>query len=283
MYCCTASGLIRWDPIQRVGLVLTATMRFRPPDRLRELSVERRFTGFQKRWSLRLPMLNCESNHVHFSPWSEFCHLLIFASGRHDSCWWLIGGEGTFEVSQNDWCFAGKESDVDTKPTSVCVHIRWMIRRDMPAVLGIENRCFEFAWNEDDFIRCLRQRNCIGMVAEEEDKVVGFMIYELHKNRLHILNFAVDPDRRRHGIGQAMVSKLLGKLSHERRNRIMLEVRETNLEAQLFFKSIGFRAISVLRDFYDDTVEDAYLMQYRYQPSDEELAQPHNRISRLAG
>jgi len=180
--------------------------------------------------------------------------------------------------------FAGKESDVDqTQQASVCVHIRWMIRRDMPAVLGIENNSFEFAWTEEDFIRCLRQRNCIGMVAEQDDEVVGFMIYELHKNRLHILNFAVNPTARRKGIGAAMVNKLLGKLSHERRNRIMLEVRETNLEAQLFFKKLGFRAISVLRDFYDDTVEDAYLMQYRYQPTAEELAQPHNRIRRMAG
>ena len=170
-----------------------------------------------------------------------------------------------------------------TKQASVCVHIRWMIRRDMPAVLGIETNSFEFAWTEEDFIRCLRQRNCIGMVAEQDDEVVGFMIYELHKNRLHILNFAVNPDQRRKGIGNAMMGKLLGKLSHERRNRIMLEVRETNLEAQLFFKALGFRAISVLRDFYDDTVEDAYLMQYRYQPTEEELAQPHNRIRRMAG
>ncbi|TWT84519.1 Acetyltransferase YpeA [Planctomycetes bacterium CA13] len=172
---------------------------------------------------------------------------------------------------------------MDTKQTSVSVHIRWMIRRDMPAVLGIENKSFEFAWTEEDFIRCLRQRNCIGMVAELDDQVVGFMIYELHKNRLHILNFAVHPDARRKGVADAMLNKLLGKLSQERRNRIMLEVRETNLEAQLFFKRLGFRAISVLRDFYEDTVEDAYLMQYRYQPTVEELAQPHNRISRMAG
>ena len=172
---------------------------------------------------------------------------------------------------------------MESNLTKTCVHIRWMIRRDMPAVLGIENKSFEFSWNEEDFIRCLRQRNCIGMVAEENDQVVGFMIYELHKNRLHILNFAVADESRRSGVGLAMVSKLLGKLSHERRNRIMLEVRETNLEAQLFFKSIGFKAVSVLRDFYEDSVEDAYLMQYRYQASAEELAQPHNRISKLAG
>jgi ribosomal-protein-alanine N-acetyltransferase len=64
-------------------------------------------------------------------------------------------------------------------------------------------------------------------------------------------------------IGTAMVEKLIGKLSGDRRNRIVLEVRETNLDAQLFFKNLGFRAISVLRDFYTDTTEDAYLMQFR--------------------
>jgi ribosomal-protein-alanine N-acetyltransferase len=158
-----------------------------------------------------------------------------------------------------------------------------MIRRDMPAVLAIESQSFEFSWTEDDFIRCLRQRNCIGMVAEQDDQVVGFMIYELHKNRLHILNFAVASENRRQGVGKAMVGKLLSKLSHERRNRIMLEVRETNLDAQLFFKQIGFRAVSVLRDFYDDSDEDAYLMQFRYRATAEELADPTNRISRMAG
>ena len=165
----------------------------------------------------------------------------------------------------------------------VCVHIRWMIRRDMPEVLDIEGQSFEFPWSEEDFIRCLRQRNCIGMVAEFEEQVVGFMIYELHKTRLHVLNFAVNPEFRRRAVGQAMMGKLVSKLSHQRRNRILLEVRETNLAAQLFFRNIGFRAVSVLRDFYDDTTEDAYLMQYTYQPAEAEDALPMNRITRLAG
>lgn len=165
----------------------------------------------------------------------------------------------------------------------VCVHIRWMIRRDMPEVQRIESHCFEFPWSEEDFIRCLRQRNCIGMVAEHEERVLGFMIYELHKTRLHVLNFAVHPQSRQHGVGRAMIKKLVSKLSHQRRNRILLEVRETNLAAQLFFRKAGFRAISVLRDFYDDTTEDAYLMQYVYPAVEVETGVNVNRISRLAG
>jgi ribosomal-protein-alanine N-acetyltransferase len=149
-------------------------------------------------------------------------------------------------------------------------HIRWMIRRDMPDVLHIEQQCFEHVWSEDDYIRCLRNRNVIGMVAEHQERIVGSMIYELHKSRLHILNFAVHPDFQRQGVGAAMVQKLVGKLSPRQgsRNRIMLEVREKNLPAQLFWRSLGFRAVSVLRDFYDDSPgEAAYLFCYKIAPA----------------
>ena len=157
------------------------------------------------------------------------------------------------------------------------VHVRWMIRRDMAEVVAIEQEAFEFPWSEEEFTRCLRQRNCIGMVAEMADSVVAFMIYELHRSKLHVLNFAVVRSHRRLGIGSRMMDKLVGKLTPDRRGRIVLEVRETNLPAQLFFRSLGFRATSVLRDFYQDTTEDAYLMQFLADA--DEGQQPH----RLAG
>src|ERR1700709_1829351 len=90
----------------------------------------------------------------------------------------------------------------------VRVHIRWMIRRDLPEGLRAEQASFDFSWTEDDFLRCLRQRNCIGMVAEHDDRVVGFMIYELHKTKLHVLNFAVGAEHRRHAVASQMVANL---------------------------------------------------------------------------
>lgn len=144
-------------------------------------------------------------------------------------------------------------------------NIRWMIRSDMPAVLAIEKASFEFPWSMDNFSFYMRQRHGFGMVAEYEKRIVGFMIYDSNVNRLHLLNFAVKPDSRRCGVGQQMIKMLISKLSIQDRNSILLEVRETNLNAQFFFRELGFQAISVLRDFYDDAKEDAYRMQYRHK------------------
>jgi ribosomal-protein-alanine N-acetyltransferase len=100
------------------------------------------------------------------------------------------------------------------------------------------------------------------MVAERNEQVAGFMIYELHKNRIHILAFAVHPDFRRSGFGKAMIEKLVSKLAFQRRNRITLEVRETNLAAQLFLRSLGFRAMNILPNYYKDHNEDAFVFRY---------------------
>ncbi len=161
------------------------------------------------------------------------------------------------------------------------LHIRWMIRRDMAEVLAAELASFEYAWTEEDFLRCLRQRNCIGMVAEINDRIVGFMIYELHKGKLHVLNFAVAPAHRRTGIGRVMVKKLIGKLVTHKRSKITLAVRERNLTAQLFFRGQDFKAVRVLRDYYEDSREDAFLMEYVVEEDEDALFAPVNRIAQF--
>jgi [ribosomal protein S18]-alanine N-acetyltransferase len=178
----------------------------------------------------------------------------------------------------------GAMSTVPTSPAQTRVHIRWMIRRDMPEVLAIEHASFEYPWCEEEFLRVLRQRNCIGMVAEHGERIVGFMIYELHRNKIHVLDFATHPEFRRRGVGRQMIAKLVGKLSTQRRNRIALSVRETNLAGQLFFRVTGFRATDVIREHYPDSGEDAYLMHYHLDESLlEEERVATNRIAKQYG
>ncbi len=153
------------------------------------------------------------------------------------------------------------------------LHIRWMIRRDMAEVLEIEQLSFQFPWSEEDFIRVLRCRNSIGMVYDTsgpgEREVLAFVIYELEKTVLRILDIAVHPSCRRRGVGAEIIQKMKRKLSRQRRNRILLEIRESNTDAQLFFRQMGFRAVTVLKDFYEESTEDAYLFQYRHRAEDD--------------
>lgn len=160
------------------------------------------------------------------------------------------------------------------------VATRWMIRRDMPEVLAIESNNFEFPWSDEDFTRCLRQRNQIGVVAERVDSViaagqiVGYMIYELHRTHFQIVNLAVHSGNHRRGVGKAMIRKLADKLHPGCRAKITCGVRESNISALHFLKAQGFRAVSLLRDQYIDSPEDMILMHYNYDP-----CQPSDRLS----
>lgn len=153
------------------------------------------------------------------------------------------------------------------------LNCRWGIRRDMPEVLAIEQASFSEAqrWQEDEYLEHLRQRNTICMVVDYiyppvpctacEDgfsrthkyagertqclechgtkmvthiPIVGFMVYELFKDRLRLINMAVDHRWRGKKVAQAMVNKLRSKLSPEGRQKIVALVPETLLEARKF-------------------------------------------------
>ena len=168
-------------------------------------------------------------------------------------------------------------------------HVRWMIRRDLHEVLAIESACFDFPWNEEAFIKVLRERNVIGMVVDSLGKygkpkglILGYMIYELNKRRLDIMNFAVHPDWQGQGMGRAMVEHLQHKLSRQRRNRLTVEVRESNLDGQLFFKAMGFQCVQVLRDYYETCEDDCYVMRYNIRHVAKQWL-PENRIAQYYG
>ena len=143
------------------------------------------------------------------------------------------------------------------------VSIRWLIRRDMPEVLAIEQASFSCSqWTEEDFLSELRQRNVIGLVAERAGEIVGFMIYELHKSRLQLLSLAVRPDCRRQLVGTQMVLRLIDKLSQQRRTTIALLICERCLPGQMFFKSRDFVASRIVPNCCGDGDHDGYLMNF---------------------
>jgi len=142
--------------------------------------------------------------------------------------------------------------------TATYVQIRWMLRPDLHRVLDIEFESFEDPYTEEQFLTILRQSTSVALVAEVDDKIVGFILYELrHPKRMDILDLAVAHEYRRKRIGTQLITKLQSKLHPMRRTSILVDVRETNLPAQLFFRENGFECVKVLHEHYG-TDEAAY-------------------------
>jgi ribosomal-protein-alanine N-acetyltransferase len=140
--------------------------------------------------------------------------------------------------------------------------IRWMLTKDLDAVTSIELISNEYYIGRDELVALLRKRSVVAMVAEENETVVGFMIYELLNRRIQLLDIAVQVASRKKGIGTMLIDKLKGKLLLKHRVKISAEIRETNLDCLNFLKKQEFKATKVLKDYFKDTNEDAFVMQF---------------------
>ena len=140
-----------------------------------------------------------------------------------------------------------------TRPAvPVPVELRWLTAADIPAAAEIAAAGFEFPWLENDFRQALQVNSILGMVAERDKQVAGYVVYEVHRCGITILNLAVAPHARGSGIGRAFVAKLAVKLAGEPGCSISAIVNERHLAAQLWLKSLGFEATDVLRGHFDE-------------------------------
>ncbi|ABU81760.1 ribosomal protein S18-alanine N-acetyltransferase [Ignicoccus hospitalis] len=89
------------------------------------------------------------------------------------------------------------------------------------------------------------------LVAEVNGKVVGYAIAakEVDK-KLHLLNFAVDPQYRGLGIGSALLESLEKLAKKKGLKSIYLEVEEDNYRAMRLYKKMGFVEVGRIRKYY---------------------------------
>lgn len=144
------------------------------------------------------------------------------------------------------------------------VQLRWMNECDLDRVYELEQEFSPKPWGTLEFAHMLMHSNCFGMVVEHDAQIIGYVIYEMLDDSIKILNICVMPEFRRKGVGSQMVARIAFALPHSPRKEINLTVHESNLDAQLFFRSLGFKAVNIRRE--KEMKEDVYVMSYRRQP-----------------
>ena len=138
--------------------------------------------------------------------------------------------------------------------------LRTMTLADLPAVLVIEEKNYQFPWEEDVFKDCFKAGyGC--WVCEEGDTILGYCLLSMAVGEAHILNISVHPDEQNQGIGRKMLEHLID-VARGRAETIFLEVRVSNTIALALYQNIGFNEIGIRKGYYpaEDGREDAIML-----------------------
>jgi ribosomal-protein-alanine N-acetyltransferase len=148
---------------------------------------------------------------------------------------------------------------MDPVPPDGPLEIRRLTYADLPQIIAIERRAFATPWSLAMFVLELSKPASVCLAALHGGQMLGFLVCSRYDTVWHIMNVAVDPDRRREGIATAMLTDLLRRIDGERA-RFTLEVRESNAGAIELYQRFGFRAAGRRRRYYQDNGEDAVIM-----------------------
>ena len=134
------------------------------------------------------------------------------------------------------------------------IQIREMQVRDTDAVAEIERQIFQQPWSRQGFLDAVNLGNTVFLVAEENNRIIGYIGMYLAMDEGEITNVAVAPVERCHGVGGMLLTENKGVA------RIVLEVRASNDSAIRLYERNGFVQCGMRKGFYEFPKEDAYVM-----------------------
>ena len=143
--------------------------------------------------------------------------------------------------------------------TDAPLEIRRLSYSDLPQVIAIERRSFPTPWSLAMFVLELSKPSGICLAAVRDGKLVGYMVCSRYDRVWHIMNVAVDPDRRRRRVATALITRLLERVGDDAA-QYTLEVRCSNQGAIELYEGFGFRSAGLRRRYYQDNGEDALIM-----------------------
>lgn len=129
--------------------------------------------------------------------------------------------------------------------------VRPMKRRDLGAVIAIEEASYPQPWTRGIFRDCLLVGyRCRVLVAERN--VAGYAIVSGALDEAHLLNICIHPDHRRTGCARQLLDHVVMEARQAEARRLFLEVRPSNHGAIRLYRAFGFRAIGRRPGYYPD-------------------------------
>ncbi len=127
--------------------------------------------------------------------------------------------------------------------------------RHMDRLYEIETECFDReAFTKKQIARLLADYNSVGLIAKEDEKIVGFIIGTIQSEESsligHIITIDISKTHRRKGLGVRLLQEIEKILRENGANECCLEAREDNTAALNLYQKLGYTKAGRLRNYY---------------------------------
>jgi [ribosomal protein S18]-alanine N-acetyltransferase len=154
--------------------------------------------------------------------------------------------------------------------TSPPLAFRAMGEADLPRILEIERAGFLHPWSEQLLRNELQQAWSHPLVAVERgaagERVVGYLVWWLVHDEVHVLNVGTAPEARRRGVGRALMEEAARRGRLKGARLATLEVRRSNAAALALYRALGYQQVGVRPRYYAEENEDAIVMTLQLDP-----------------
>ena len=137
--------------------------------------------------------------------------------------------------------------------------VREMTYNDIASVADVDRAAFSDAWKDDSFADELKKDYSHYFVAETDGEIMSYAgiwcIYETAE----LIRIATTPKHQQKGVAKELMQTILECAKSCGCERMMLEVRKSNIPAQRLYKKFGFNEISIRKGYYSG--EDAVIME----------------------
>jgi ribosomal-protein-alanine N-acetyltransferase len=139
-----------------------------------------------------------------------------------------------------------------------------MRTEDLDRIVEIEREGFLHPWSRDLLEREMSHAwsHVIVAIEEErgEERIVGYLVFWLVHDEIHVLNLGIAMASRRRGVGRALMEEA-HTLGRSRGAALStLEVRRSNVAALELYRDLGYRQVGVRPNYYAEEGEDAIVM-----------------------
>lgn len=135
-----------------------------------------------------------------------------------------------------------------------------MRKSDLPRLLLLEKLCFDDPWPKSAFTDLLDGPPWYSRLVIHKAEIIAYAAWMIAANKLHLGSIAVIPQWRRKSVARNLLDSILEHAVTEGCGEILLEVRESNEAAKLFYERNGFAELYRRPNYYHQPQEGAIVM-----------------------